>query len=182
MFCIVLPIGSLSLCLCLSDYKGWEGYAAESPWHGHRTEDVRHGLDYRTIQYFKSTLKVTQMADFMNQDTNSRFTRREWRQFVDRMERASTGRTPDNYRVAEMGDAIYYASKNIPRAARQELKKTIETNIDDDARVYLERGEASIPAIIIDDEKARLVDIDGVGKHHPRKQTARYRHTPCERR
>ena len=101
------------------DYKGWEGYAAESPWHGHRTEDVRHGLDYRTIQYFKSTLKVTQMADFMNQDTNSRFTRREWRQFVDRMERASTGRTPDNYRVAEMGDAIYYASKNIPRAARQ---------------------------------------------------------------
>jgi len=158
------------------DYKGWEGYAAESPWHGHRTEDVRHGLDYRTIQYFKSTLKVTQMADFMNQDTNSRFTRREWRQFVDRMERASTGRTPDNYRVAEMGDAIYYASKNIPRAARQELKKTIETNIDDDARVYLERGEASIPAIIIDDEKARLVDIDGVGKHHPRKQTARYRH------
>ena len=37
-------------------YKGWEGYASESPWHGHRTEAVRNGLDYRTIQYFKNTL------------------------------------------------------------------------------------------------------------------------------
>ena len=112
------------------------------------------------------------MADFMNQDTNTRFTRREWRHFVDRMERASTGKTPDNHRVAEMGDAIYYAGKNIPREARYELRITITPNIEDGARVYLERGEASIPAIIIDDNKARPVDIDGVGKHHLRKQTA----------
>ena len=110
----------------------------------------------------------------MNQDTNTRFTRREWRQFVSRMERESTGKIPDNYKVAEMGDAIYYAGKNIPREARQELRKTITPNIDDGARVYLERGGVSIPAIIIDDNKARPVDIDGVGKHHLRKQTAPY--------
>ena len=108
---------------------------------------MRRGLDYRTIQYFKNTLKVTQMADFMNQDTNTRFTRREWRQFVSRMERESTGKTPDNYKVAEMGDAIYYAGKNIPREARYELRITITPNIEDGARVYLERGGASIPAI-----------------------------------
>ena len=107
---------------------------------------------------------------------NTRFTRRVWRQFVSRMERESTGKRPDNYRVAEMGDAIYYAGKNIPHEARQELRKTITPNIEDGARVYLERGGVSIPAIIISDDKARLVDIDGVGKHHLRKQTALYRH------
>ena len=85
-------------------------------------------------------------------------------------------RSPDNYRVAEIGDAICYASKNIPHEARQELRKTITPNIEDGARVYLERGGVSIPAIIISDDKARLVDIDGVGKHHLRKQTALYRH------
>jgi hypothetical protein len=40
-----------------------------------------------------------------------------------------------------MGDAIYYAGRNIPREARQELRKTITPNIEDEARVYLERGE-----------------------------------------
>ena len=59
-------------------------------------------------RYKENTLKVTQMADFMNQDTNTRSSRREWRQFVSRMERESTGKRPDNYKVAEMGDAIYY--------------------------------------------------------------------------
>ena len=56
-----------------------------------------------------------------------------------------------------MGDAIYmyYAGKNIPREARQELRKAITPNIDDGARVFLERGGVSIPAII-DDNKARL--------------------------
>ena len=161
-------------------YKDWEGYASESPWHGYmyRTEKIRSGLDHRTIQYLKNTLKVTQMADFMNQDTNTRFTRREWRQFVSRMERESTGKNPDNYRVAEMGDAIYYAGKNIPREARQELRITITPNIEDGARESTSNAEelASLPAIIIDDDKARLVDIDGVGKHHLRKQTPPYRH------
>ena len=122
----------------------------------------------------------------MNQDTNTRFTRREWRQFVSRMERESTGESPDNFKVAEMGDAIYYAGKNIPREARQELRKTITPNIEDGARVYLERGGASFPAIIIGDDEARLVDIDGVGKHHLRKQKALYHQytvlTQCERR
>jgi hypothetical protein len=39
----------------------------------------------------------------MNQDTNTRFTRREWRQFVSRMERESTGARPNHFKVAEMG-------------------------------------------------------------------------------
>jgi hypothetical protein len=59
-----------------------------------------------------------------------------------------------------------------PTTPRQELRKTITPNIDDEARVYLERGGASIPAIIIDNDKARLVDIDGVGKHHPRSRSS----------
>ena len=71
------------------------------------------------------------------------------------------------------------AGKNIPHEARQELRKTITPNIEDGARVYLKRGPcggASIPAIIIGDDTARLVDIDGVGAHHLKKQTALYRH------
>jgi hypothetical protein len=46
----------------------------------------------------------------------------------------------------------------------------------DGARVYLERGGASTSAIITSDDKARIVNIDGVGKHHLRKQTALNRH------
>ena len=62
------------------------------------------------------------------------------------------------------------------RGFARELRKAITPNIEDGARVYLERGGFSIPAIISDDDKARLVDIGGVGKHHLRKQTAPYRH------
>ena len=58
------------------------------------------------------------------------------------------------------------------------MSETITPNIDrvDGARVYLERGGASTSAIITSDDKARIVNIDGVGKHHLRKQTALNRH------
>ena len=67
---------------------------------------------------------------------------------MSRIERESTGARPDNFKVAEMGDAIYYAGKKIPHEARQELRKTITPNKEDGARVYLERGGARIPALL----------------------------------
>ena len=73
------------------EHYGWKACANESPWHGYRTEHIRRGLSFKDIQYFKSTLKVLQFADFFNKDNNKRFTRQEWRKFVDRMERAQSG-------------------------------------------------------------------------------------------
>ena len=93
-------------------HLGWKACASESPWHGYRSEHVRRGLDFRSIQYFKHTLKVLQFADFFNKDNNRRFTRLEWRRFVSKMERARTGgRRPNNVKVARMGDLITWLVK-----------------------------------------------------------------------
>ena len=158
------------------EHYGWKACANESPWHGYRTEHIRRGLSFKDIQYFKSTLKVLQFADFFNKDNNKRFTRQEWRKFVDRMERAqSGGRRPSNLQVADKGDLIHRISRRIPPEARREVQKTTMIDTEDDTKIYIERGDTATPAIIDGPAEARLVRIDAVGKHHARMQTVRYR-------
>ena len=157
-------------------HMGWKACASESPWHGYRSEHVRRGLDFRSIQYFKHTLKVLQFADFFNKDNNKRFTRIEWRRFVSKMERARTGRRPNNVKVAHRGDQIHMISKRIPPEARREVNKTIMVDMEDDTKIYLERGGNSAPAIIASNTEARLVQIDAVGKSHAKKRLVTHRH------
>ena len=124
----------------------------------------------------KSTLKVLQFADFFNRDNNKRFTRQEWRRFVDRMERAQPGgQIPNNLQVAEKGDLIHRISRRIPAEARREVQKTTMVDTEDDTKIYIERGDTATPAVIDGPAEARLVRIDAVGKHHARMQTVRYR-------
>ena len=158
------------------EHYGWKACANESPWHGYRTEHIRRGLSFKDIQYFKSTLKVLQFADFFNKDNNKRFTRQEWRKFVDRMERAqSGGRRPNDLQAADKGDLIHRISRRIPPEARKEVQKTTMIDTEDDTKIYIERGDTATPAIIDGPAEARLVRIDAVGKHHARMQTVRYR-------
>jgi hypothetical protein len=157
-------------------HSGWKACASESPWHGYRSEHIRRGLSYGDIQYFKHTLKILQFADFFNQDTNSRFTRREWRKFVSTMERKQPGGArPDNIRVAEKGDLIHRISRRIPAEARREVRKPTMVSTEDDTKVYLERGGRAIPAVIDGPADARLVNIDAVGKHHAKNRKVNYR-------
>ena len=152
----------------------WEGIGSESPWHGRRMKiDDVHDT-WRT--YFKHTLEIWQWSDFMNKDTNRLFTRGEWRDFVERLEKKHHNRTPTNLEIIENADAIVNIQKQIPREARLELRKAHTVPAQARQWVYLQRRNISWPAIVIDDTKAQRVWIDKVGRGHKMQVYVDHRH------
>ena len=72
-------------------------------------------------------------------------------------------------------------SKIIPPEARREVRKTIMIDMEDDTKIYLERGGNSAPATIASDTEARLVQLDAVGKDHAKKRLVTHRHYTVRR-
>jgi hypothetical protein len=157
--------------------EGWEGIDGESPWHGQRTECVRRGrVSYNDVQYYKNKLGILQMSDFINAKTNELFTENRWKRWIDHFEtRDSGGIPPDNMEVDRIARKIHDISLRIPGMAFLEMTKDQEVDIAPGSRIYLERGGHRTAAIVEDDNLARAVDIDAVGRHHERKRLMRFR-------
>ena len=155
---------------------GWEGIDGESPWHGPRTECVRKGVSYHDVQYYKNTLGILQMSDFINAKTDELFTEDRWKRWIDHFERRDSGGIPpDNMDIDRIARKIHDISLKIPGLAFLEMTRGQEVDITPGSRIYLERGGHRTPAIVIDDNLARAVDIDAVGRHHERKKLMRFR-------
>ena len=156
--------------------EGWEGIDGESPWHGKRTECVRRRVSYSDVQYYKNKLGILQMSDFINAKTNELFTENRWKRWIDHFEtRDSGGIPPNNMEVDRIARKIHDISLRIPGMAFPEMTKGQEVDITPGSRIYLERGGHRTPAIVEDDNLARAVDIDAVGRHHERKRLMRFR-------
>ena len=111
------------------------------------------------------------MSDFINAKTNELFTENRWKRWVDHFEtRDSGGIPPDNMDVDRIARKIHDISLRIPGMAFLEMTKDQEVDITPGSRIYLERGGHRTPAIVEDDNLARAVDIDAVGRHHERKR------------
>ena len=140
------------------------GIQSESPWYGHR---FKAGVPNDVMMYCKNTLRVWQMSDFMNKDTNKPFTYMEWRDWVERIEEENTGVTPDNLHIIQKADDIYAIQKRIPKWVWKELKKDYTTEPKAGKRVYLSHGNITKPAIIMPGDKwAAIMKIDNTGVAH----------------
>ena len=110
------------------------------------------------------------MADIINRNTNKRFTRNDWRGFVEEAEKERTGLDPDNATVIEKGDAMYEAAKQIPKDARRALRATDYIPQKND-RIYLAADQELIPGKYLKtaqngDVHIEEMYIDTVGKEH----------------
>ena len=77
--------------------------------------------------------------------------------------------------VDRIARKIHDTSLRIPGLAFLEMTRGQEVDIAPGSRTYLERGGHRTPAIVVDDNLARAVDIDAVGRHHERKRLMRFR-------
>ena len=77
--------------------------------------------------------------------------------------------------VDRIARKIHDISLRIPGMAFLEMTRDQEVDITPGSRIYLERGGHRTPAIVEDDNLARAVDIDAVGRHHERKRLMRFR-------
>ena len=116
--------------------------------------------------YCKNVLKITQISDFWNRDTNRPFTRNHWRKFVKQLHTEWYGVEPDNHDIITKGDKIYDIQQQIPRPILVQLLRQYTTRAVPKKRVYLIRANISWPAVIVDNRHARRVKIDAVGKAH----------------
>ena len=149
-----------------------DGYSAESPWHGHRFRI--HGVTNKQRAYCKHVLKVTQMSDIMDRNTNRPFTTRDWRKFVERLHKEYYGVEPTNEDIIDYAEIM----KKITDAQSNEQKKHLmstwrpgssvsyHAHITVGAEVYLVRESVCWAAIIEDNTWARRIFVDAVGRGH----------------
>ena len=95
--------------------------------------------------------------------------------FSTELEEDPWGLGPDNMDIDRIARKIHDISLKIPGLAFLEMTRGQEVDITPGSRIYLERGGHRTPAIVVDDNLARAVDIDAVGRHHEREKLMRFR-------
>jgi hypothetical protein len=78
------------------------------------------------------------------------------------------GSAPNNMYVGQVhriARKIHDISLRIPGLAFLEMIRGQEVDVTPGSRIYLERGGHRTPAVVVDDNLARAVDIDAVGRH-----------------
>ena len=91
---------------------------SESLWFNH---SFNINVEWRARDYFSDVLEVNLVSDIINGTTGLPFTRRDWRDWVKKLEEDRTGVAPPPARIIEMGDAMHAAARQVPRAIRHQL-------------------------------------------------------------
>ena len=144
---------------------GLENIGAESPWHGYRSR--LSPPDYHTMLYCKNILNIHQISDFIDSSTNHRFSKEDWKDFVEELEEIKKKRKPSNTTILTRADQVFKLAASISRDVCRAARATYYFDIETGMRIYLQKDDGTcIPAVIIDDQTASRVSIDNVGKEH----------------
>ena len=155
--------------------NSWKGIGTESPWHGHRFHTSTSNANRA---FFKHTVEITQMSDFMNKDTNRPFSRKDWRSMIQK-ENTNKGNKPlTNIEIIDYANEITKIQHTIPRLAWIQMMRQYVVAPTPKMRVYLIRQKSNIvwPAIVTDNTKAQRVWIDPRGRGHVQQKWLEMRH------
>jgi hypothetical protein len=148
-------------------WEDWEHIGADPLWHSHRI-DINCPPHVRS--FCKHRLKMLVFSDVMDNRRNRLFRREDWEDFIKEDYERRWKIAPDNAYILHKADAVMRVVRQIPRAARLEMRKVPEVPIENRAVYLLKEGQEEVPAVTMEGkpDRAELIWVDGVGVGHPR--------------
>ena len=155
--------------------NSWKGIGTESPWHGHRFNAITSNANRA---FFKHTVEIVQLSDFMNKETNRPFSRTQWRALIKRDNLKKGNKPLTNVEIIDYANEIVRIQHTIPRLAWIQMMRQYVVTPKPKLQVYLIRQHSNIvwPAIITDGTKAQRVWIDSRGRGHAQQKWLEHRH------